>query len=181
MPETIHRCTTYLQARQPGAWRHTLGLVSDLGERLHDQTPRARAQILNQLLWDKAQSLLSTDEITAVVNRHMQGIARSRAIRSYAQSYALLVAAVVVLLGDEALTGDPHDALTLLLSDEPEHQDRARTLIQADRAGVHQAALAALPGFAFLLMARFTNDGLEGFMARDAFWATMLGRQNPCA
>ena len=37
--------------------------------------------------------------------------------------------------------------------------------------------LPAWPGCAFLLLIRSPSDSAESFLARDAFWAAMLGRR----
>ena len=89
----------------------------------------------------------------------------------------MLTGALAALAEADAVGSAPQ-ALTFLLSRKQEHRDAATAWIAMPAAteALH-AQLTTLPGFAFMLLTLYPDgNSAESFMARDAFWAAMLGR-----
>ncbi len=176
MLDVSERCAAFLRARMPGGWRPALDLVRLVAAGVGDQTPAGVARALDRLLWAKAQGMLTTAQVTAVVNRNARVARASPSIGAFVSAYGTLAAAVLLLLphGLQA-DPDPHAAWLMLLGEDGGRRDAGRDTIAANLE-LHADALAALPGIAFFLLARETSDCQIGLIARDAFWRTMMGR-----
>ncbi|MCB1885207.1 MAG: hypothetical protein KDG89_14615 [Geminicoccaceae bacterium] len=182
MLETSDPCTAFLKARMPAGWRPALDMVDEADSAMRGLACwRGRAAVLDRLLWAKAQTTLTSDQVTAVVNRQAYLVRRFAAVRSFAAAYATLVSALLLRLGEAPDPADPYGRLFLLAGDGAEEREAALAALAAATDDAPLAALATLPGLAFLLLARHQDDGLVGFLARDAFWLAMLGRRGPCA
>jgi hypothetical protein len=70
----------------------------------------------------------------------------------------------------------PEQALCFLLSEDEAQSDAARDWIERCDGARLERYLSRLPGFAFVFLAASPSDSAASFMARDAFWAAMLGR-----
>jgi hypothetical protein len=133
-----------------------------------------RAAILDQAFWAQAEASLDADEVTALANRGATGAAVEHT-RSFARRLACLAAAVLELLDEEVAVAGTEHALTLLLSLDEGHKARALDWLDAQPPTELGTVLAALPGYAFALMALYPNDCARGFLARDAFWRALHG------
>ena len=147
----------------------------ELARRLQYLDWQDRAKLLDEYLWIEARTRLSTDGVTAVVNRHPEIFRRGHPAVAYATWCTAIVASVLQLLGEDGRADCAEHALTLLLSRWPAHQDSADAWLERATPEDLQRELAKLPGYAFLLLTLSPNDSAESFIARDAFWTAMLG------
>jgi hypothetical protein len=164
-----------LAAILPGSWQAALAAAEELAWRLQYLAWPDRAKLLDEYLWMEARARLSTDGVTAVVNRHPETFRRAHPAVAYATWCTAIVASVLQLLGEDGRAGCAEHALTLLLSRRPEHRDAADAWLVGATPEELQRELARLPGYAFLLLTLCPNDSAESFIARDAFWTAMLG------
>lgn len=164
-----------LAAVLPGSWKAALAAAEGLARRLQYLSWPDRAKLLDDYLWVEARSRLSTDGVTAVVNRHPETFRRGHPSVAYATWCTAIVASVLQLLGEDGRASCAEHALTLLLSRRAEHHDAADHWLAQVTPEQLQRELSKLPGYAFLLLTLSPNDTAESFMARDAFWAAMLG------
>jgi len=164
-----------LAAALPGTWRAALAAAEELAHRLQYLSWPDRAKLLDEYLWAEARARLSTDGVTAVVNRHPETFRRGHPCAAYATWCTAIVTAVLALLDERDRALCAEQALTLLLSRRADHRQAAELwLAEATPEELHRE-LARLPGYAFLLLTLCPNDTAESFMARDAFWTAMLG------
>ncbi|HMR29460.1 MAG TPA: hypothetical protein PKA13_00960 [Geminicoccaceae bacterium] len=165
-----------LPTTTPEAWRDARTEAAHLARRLQYLTWPDRARVLDEYLWERVRVALSSDLVTAVINRQCQSHPDAARVAAHAgYCSAVLTGALVTLAEGRGVGGVPH-ALALLLSQKQEHRDAAIAWIAETAAtGALQAQLTRLPGFAFMLLTLYPNDSAESFMARDAFWAAMLG------
>ncbi len=135
-----------------------------------------RARALDAFCWAEAQRRLSTEEITGVVNRQPAMLRRSERVRAYAEATSAALAGCLLLLGEAEVVESEATALTYLLTGHQPLLRAAMDWIEAGGGGRLRDSMVRLPGFAFLFLILYPNDSAESFMARDAFWAAMLGR-----
>ncbi len=135
-----------------------------------------RARILDRYCWSEAQRCLSTEEITGVVNRQPRALRQCENVRKYAEATSAVLAGCLELLAEERAVEGEMAALAFLLTGHPPLLDAALTWIEAGDGHRLRDSMVQLPGFAFLFLILYPNDSAESFMARDAFWAAMLGR-----
>jgi hypothetical protein len=164
-----------LAASLPGSWRAALAQAQELARRLQYLGWADRAKLLDEYLWAEARARLSTDGITAVVNRHAQTFRRPHPSTAYATWCSAIVTTVLLLLDEPGPVAGAPQALTFLLSQRPEHRAAVSDWLPGVAPEELQRELAGLPGYAFLLLTVCPNDTAESFMARDAFWTAMLG------
>lgn len=164
-------------ATVPDAWRDARAEAARLACRLQYLTWPDRARVLDEFLWDRVRVALSTDEVTAVINRQTQRPLQVERVTAYAGYCSTVLTAMLTTLGESGPVGNAAQALAFLLSQKDRHREAAVDWIAATAAtAVLQAQLTGLPGFAFMLLTLYPNDSAESFMARDAFWTALLGR-----
>jgi len=168
-----------LAAALPGSWQAALAAAEELARRLQYLSWADRAKLLDEYLWSQARARLSTDGVTAVVNRHPETFRRGHPCAAYATWCTAIVTGLLSLLGETSPASCAEHALTLLLSRREEDRNAADGWLARTTPDELQKELARLPGYAFLLLTLFPNDSAESFMARDAFWTAMLGRAGP--
>lgn len=157
-------------------WRGARDEAASLARRLHYLGWPDRAAQIDEFLWSRARSTLSSDQVTAVINRMAGQHDDSAGVTAYvAYCGAVLGGALVVLADLAPIRCDAH-ALALLLTDREDAQRTALEWLERDGGAPLAGALAARPGHAFLLLARSPSDTAHSFVARDAFFAAMLGR-----
>jgi hypothetical protein len=160
----------------PEAWRDARSEAARLARRLQYLTWPDRARALDEFLWERARLALSSEEVTAVINRQIQGHAQADRVAAYARYCSAVLTAMLAALAEAGPVGGAPQALTFLLSQKDEHREAAVGWIAATAAtAILRAELTKLPGFAFMLLTLYPNDSAESFMARDAFWTAMLG------
>lgn len=164
-----------LAERLPGQWRTALATAEDLARRLQYLSWADRAKLLDEYCWTQARVRLSTDGVTAVVNRHAEVFKRGHPSGAYATWCSAIVASVLLLLDEPGPVVAAEQALTHLLSAHPPHRAAVDGWLGERTPAELQRELARFPGYAFLLLTLCPNDTAESFMARDAFWQAMLG------
>jgi hypothetical protein len=161
--------------RAGDGWRDLCDDALELAERLRFLPWDDRARILDGYCWSRAQRELSLDEITGIVNRQVRYLRQSPAARRYADCTSGAIAGALMVLGEAGRVASHTAALVHLLSGEPAMQEPALAWLAAAGSDGLRPAMARLPGFAFLFLVLYPNDSAESFMARDAFFAAMLG------
>ncbi|MCB1969412.1 MAG: hypothetical protein KDG54_03295 [Geminicoccaceae bacterium] len=166
----------FLQDQLPHGWEAARDRAAELVAQTEFLTWPDRAAVLDTFLWKRARTMLSNEEITAVINRlrHCQG--GSYAVLEYATVCGSILTGVVLQLKEPGEIASPFHTLTFLLSRKVEHQQLGARWVQALGQKALEEAMSTLPGYAFMFLATYPNDSAESFMARDAFWAAMLGR-----
>ena len=177
MIEQDLRATHYLRGVLPDSWDRAADLVGQLAEEIRYLPWPDRARVFDRVLWGEARAQLAKEDVTAIVNRQTASVAHPAQLAAYTLFCRATITATLMLVEDT--TGIDHEAAALIhfFSLERRHQELAVDWIGA---GQHQAELAsglcAWPGCAFLLLILSPSDSAESFLARDAFWAAMLGR-----
>lgn len=157
-------------------WREVYEAARDLAERLRFLPWQDRARQLDAWCWQRAQTQLSLEQITGIVNRQARFLRETPAARIFADRTSGVVAGTIFGLGEAGRISCHSAALIHLLSGEPVLQQPAVAWLAAAGSEGLATAMAQLPGFAFLFLVLYPNDSAESFMARDAFFAAMLGQ-----
>ena len=162
----------YLRDVLPAAWNRAATMAALLAARTRYLPWNDRAAAFDEFYWAEARRRLATDDITAIVNRQAAPTAAPERIDAYGRFCGAVTAAALMQLDEGQAPADPAAALIHFFSLEPAHREAA-----AEWMGeAHQVGLAAWPGCAFLLLILSPSDSAVSFLARDAFWAAMLGR-----
>ena len=166
----------YLRGVLPDRWDEAAGEAERLahGTRYLPWGDRARA--FDEFFWGEAKSRLTTEDVTAIVNRQAGSLADPARVEAYTRFCRASAAAALLLLGDPPRVHDEAAALVHFLSLRREHQEAALDWIGDGHHTLLAGRLPSWPGCAFLLLILSPSDSAESFLARDAFWAAMLGR-----
>ncbi len=175
MSADLAQLSAMLAAALPREWRSALVAAEDLAQRLRYLNWSERASVLDGYLWAQARERLSTDSVTAVVNRHAEVFRPGHPSRTYALWCQSILTGVLILLEEAGPITCAPQALTCLLSAAAEHRRLVDAWLAETTPEQLQRELSRLPGYAFLLLTLCPNDTAESFMARDAFWTAMLG------
>ena len=135
-----------------------------------------RAQRVDEYCWSEAKRRLSTEVVTAVVNRQLQHVADPATLTEYTRHCQATITAALLILDDAKSIDSEPAAILNYLSLEPSHREAAAEWIAEGRHEPAFRRLATWPGCAFLLLAISPTDCAESMLARDAFWAAMLGQ-----
>lgn len=166
----------YLRDVLPAAWNRAATAAALLAQRARYLPWQDRAGAFDAFYWAEARRRLATDDITAIVNRQAGRRAEQERIDAYGRFCGAVTAATLLQLDDRAAVADVAAALIHGFSLEPAHREAAQEWIGAGHHLGLAASLASWPGCAFLLLILSPSDSAESFLARDAFWAAMLGR-----
>lgn len=148
-------------------------LAQRLARRIEFLTWQDRARVIDEFLWSQATDRLTSDEVTAVVNRQPTAAAQA-ALDHYLATCRTVISLTLERLAEPA--GDSVEAaLTHRLSLDPSLRAQAEDRLQQLPRGDIQNMLVSLPGFAFLGLALSPSDSSDSFAARDAFRRAMLG------
>lgn len=175
-PALAGRPTAARPVAPPGEADEIAAQALRLARELQYLTWPDRARALDGLLWASARAMLTSEEITAVINRQPLHAARGGRIAAYAARCSTFAATLLAALGERGAVGEELQALTMLLSEAEADREAAVAWIERHGCGAIEAQLAGLPGYAFFFLTVHPNDSAESFMARDAFRAAMLGR-----
>lgn len=167
---------TVLDAAPPGRGEAALRQVHTLVPRLAYLGWPDRGKILDEFFWGEASRGLSPDIVTSVINRQSHVFRPGHPSRAYAAYCMPIVAGALLMLGEKPEVRQTEQALSMALSSERSHREAARHWLELDHYEQARESLAQLPGYAFLFLTVHAQDGVESFMARDAFWVAMLGR-----
>ena len=110
------------------------------------------------------------------MNRHPGRLAAPERVEGCGRFCGAVTAATLLQLAEPVRVVEAAAALIHLFSLETAHREAAQEWLGAqDHSGL-ATSLAGRPGCAFLLLILSPSDSAESFLARDAFWAAMLGR-----
>lgn len=165
-----------LRAGSPDEREKALERARGLARQIEYLTWPDRAKCLDAFLLAEAGVRLDADGWTAVLNRHPAVFRDGHPARRYAGHCGAMLAAVLLLLDEPPALRCVEQAFTWLLARCPELQEAAVAWIAGHPGIPLQARLERLPGYAFFFLTAFPGDSAESFLARDAFWKTMLGR-----
>lgn len=135
-----------------------------------------RARVIDDFLWSEATSRLTSDEVTAVVNRHPD-TARST-VDHYTSSCRAVISLTLDGLGEAPGSGGLDAMLTRRMSLDPVARYEAIEWLERQDGRLVRQRMAGLPGYAFLTLALSpsdSSDSSDSFEARDAFHRAMLG------
>ncbi len=135
-----------------------------------------RIRAFDGLFWSEAKQRLAQADVTAIVNRQTGSLVDAAQVELYSRFCGAVVAATLLLLDEPTHIADEGAALAYYFSQDPAHREAALDWMGAGHQLGLVDRLPAWPGCAFLLLILSPSDSAESFIARDAFWAAMLGR-----
>jgi len=157
-------------------------MAADLVRQLEYLPWYGRADTFDTYFLRQAEAMLRPKGLTELISGERPGcdsiaarVLDERATRFATWSRAI-VSAVLLELAERFEVGNPHQALTYMLSGDL-RLAKAGALWTAEHGMAPvERALRELPGYALVLLAASPNDTAERFMARDAFWAAVMKR-----
>ena len=171
------RAVRYLRQALPDDWDRAATTATGLAEATRYLPWSDRARLFDDFFWAEVKRRLSSEDVTAIVNRKAGPLSAPDRVDDYTRFCAAVVAATLLLLAEPVRVEDEAGALVHFLSLEAEHREAALDWIGAGHHLGFDQRLPSWPGCAFLLLIRSPSDSAESFLARDAFWAAMLGRR----
>lgn len=166
----------FLRGLLPTGWEAAAGHARRLAEETRYLPWADRARVFDRFLWAEAGDRLAKEEVTAIVNRQRPGGDGAARVAAYALFCRGVLTAALLLIEDTAAIDHAAAAVVHSLSLDRRHQDAAADWMGHDRRDALASGLRGWPGCAFLLLVAAPNDSADSFLARDAFWAAMLGR-----
>lgn len=166
----------FLRGILPEGWSEAAAQASRLAEATRYLPWCDRARVFDRFLWAEAQARLCEADVTAIVNRQASAIREPQAMAAYTLFCRSVLTAALLHIEDGLAIDQVAAALFHKLSLDPARQHQADDWIAHGHADALASSLRAWPGCAFLLLILSPSDSAESFMARDAFWAAMLGR-----
>jgi hypothetical protein len=170
------RAVSYLRNTLPEDWDRATDVAGRLAEEVRYLPWSDRARALDAFFWAEARERLTTEAVTAIVNRQAAAIADPAPLDRYTRYCRAIVAATLLTLEDSARIEDEAAALVHFFSLDRVHQEAAVEWIGDGHRALLERRLPSWPGCAFLLLILSPSDSAESFLARDAFWTAMLGR-----
>jgi hypothetical protein len=170
------RATRYLQNVLPDGWNEAVEAAERLAEQMRYLPWSDRARLFDGFFWAEAKRRLTNADVTAIVNRQPSSLAHPVRVDDYLRFCRATVTAVLLLVNDPLRVNDEAAALAHFLSSDRDHQEAAVSWIGDGHEALLARCLPGWPGCAFLLLILSPSDSAESFLARDAFWAAMLGR-----
>lgn len=177
MIEQDLKAVRYLRRALPRDWERAAATAATLAEAGRYLPWSDRARLFDDFFWAEVKSRLSNEDVTAIVNRMTGLLTAPDRVDVYDRFCAAVVTATLLQLAEPLRVDDEAGALIHFLSLEPEHREAALDWIGAGHHLGFDQLLPSWPGCAFLLLIRSPSDSAESFLARDAFWAAMLGRR----
>jgi hypothetical protein len=166
----------------PESWRFASQIAVELARQAEHLAWAGRSEIFDVWFLRQAETLLGVTGVNRLISGEPAAddppraeSVEERRLRFGTWSRAVITA-VLVELPEEPAVGNPHQALTHLLSGELRLARMAAGWTAAHGVAPLQHALRELPGYALVLLAASPNDTAERFMARDAFWAAVMKR-----
>jgi hypothetical protein len=170
------RAVRCLRGILPDGWDQALDAVAELTEEVRYLPWADRAKAFDRFFWAVARSRLTTEDVTAIVNRQSGSVSDPARIEAYTRYCRAIVTATLLSLDDSKSCDDAAAALVHFFSLDRTHQEAAVDWIGNGHHAEFAGRLPGWPGCAFLLLILSPSDSAESFLARDAFWAAMLGR-----
>ncbi len=166
----------------PESWRFAHQMTIDLARQVEYLTWAGRVESFDTYFLRQAEGMLRPTGITELVGGAPEPPSAGggrRELDERAARFAIwgraIVTAVLFELDEQAEVSTPHQALAYLLSRDLMFARAAARWTAVHGMSPVEAVLRRLPGHALLLLAASPNDTAERFMARDAFWAAVLG------
>lgn len=169
------RALHYLRRLLPDEWDRAADVASQLAEDIRYLPWADRARSIDAFVWHEARARLTKEDVTAIVNRQAASVAEPGRVDSYLRFCRGVVTTILLLLDDAAQVEHEAAALMHFFSLEDRHQEAAVAWIGDGHHERLAASLPSWPGCAFVLLILSPSDSAESFLARDAFWAAMLG------
>lgn len=171
-----------LRRELPDSWRFAHQMAVDLVRQVEFLSWSDRADAFDTYLLRQGEGMLRPKGVTQLVTGPsgdgLDADARreleARAARFVTWSRAT-VSAVLLELDERAEVFDSVQALTYLLGRDLVFAKAAALWTAEHGMAPIEDALRHLPGYALVLLASSPNDTAERFLARDAFWAAVLG------
>jgi hypothetical protein len=170
------RAIRCLRGILPEGWDEALDMVGELTEEMRYLPWADRAKAFDRFFWAAAKSRLTTEDVTAIVNRQSGSVSDPARVEAYTRYCRAVVTATLLSLDDSRSCDDEAAALVHYFSLDRTHQEAAVEWIGNGHQVELEGRLPNWPGCAFLLLILSPSDSAESFLARDAFWAAMLGR-----
>ena len=170
------KAVRYLRQEVPEDWDRAAdaaGLLAETGRYLPWSD---RADAFDAFFWTEAKRRLASDDITAIVNRQAALLSEPVRIEAYATFCGAVTAAALLQLDEPLRVEDEAAALIHFFARSEPHREAALAWIGDGHHLNLASRLPAWPGCAFLLLILSPSDSAESFLARDAFWAAMLGQ-----
>jgi hypothetical protein len=181
-PSRARNARRCLQRVLPESWRLAHQMAVELAREAEHLAWAGRSEIFDGWLLRQAETLLGVTGVNRLIGGEPAAVAplgtaivEERRLRFGRWSRAVITA-VLAELPEEREVGNPHQALTHLLSGELHLARTAAGWTAEHGVAPLQHELRALPGYALVLLAASPNDTAERFMARDAFWAAVMKR-----
>ena len=149
--------------------------AAELARRLEFLPWADRAAVLDDYYWRQANARLSHELITVVVNRCGCDTAASRKLEGFVRYCRTVTTAVLLRLDEAVQVTSGAAALTWRLSQVEAQCQAAEAWLDAGHQDEAALELRSRPGYAFLLLGMCPSDSAASFMARDAFFAAVLG------
>ena len=169
------RVERFLRSVLPDGWEPAASQAAQLAEGLRYLPWCDRLRAIDGFLWAEAQARLVEGDVTAIINRQMRSIREPLRLASYTLFCRAVITAFLLELGEDE-PAEPAAVVLHQFSLERQHQDAATGWLGREPADGLAPCLRAAPGCAFFLLILSPSDSAASFLARDAFWAAMLGR-----
>lgn len=166
----------------PESWRFAHQIAVDLARQVEHLAWAGRSEIFDIWFLRQAETMLGVTGVDRLISGEpaTQDVPRAETVQERRLRFGTwsraVVTAVLVELPEEPAVGNPHQALTYLLSGELLLARTAAGWTAEHGVAPLQHALRELPGYALVLLAASPNDTAERFMARDAFWTAVMKR-----
>jgi hypothetical protein len=170
------RAVGYLRGVLPESWDRAAELAGQLVEEIRYLPWADRARTFDAFFWSEAKACLPTEDVTAIVNRQAAALPDQARVEAYSRFCRAVVTATLLQLSEQVRVEDEAAALVHFFSLDHTHQEAAIDWIGDGHHALLAHGLPSWPGCAFLLLILSPSDSAESFLARDAFWAAMLGR-----
>lgn len=169
------RVERFLRSVLPDGWQPAAEQAAQLGEGLRYLPWCDRLRAIDGFLWAEAQARLVEGDVTAIINRQTRSIREPLRLAGYTLFCRAVITAFLLEVGE----GEPTEAPAAILhhfSLEQRHQQAAEGWLGREATDGLASCLRSAPGCAFFLLILSPSDSAMSFLARDAFWAAMLGR-----
>ena len=170
------RAVRYLRGEVPTEWDRAADAAARLAKTGRYLPWEDRAHAFDEFYWAEAKRRLATEDVTAIVNRQSAKLVGPDRVEAYRRFCLAVTTAALLQLDEPVRVEDEAAALVYFFSHHDPYHDAAVTWIGEGHHLGLAGRLAAWPGCAFLLLILSPSDSAESFLARDAFWAAMLGR-----
>lgn len=177
MARNIDRVAEYLKRNLDEHWTDADANAEVLSDEIGGLDWACRATTIDWFFWQLGTRMLDEAAAEAVIDRDLGAMRAAPQVGRYVEVAQHTLAAVLIRLDDNPLhIEDPYQAVLFALSPLAVHHAAYDDWMVTGDLHALAAAFRDLPGHAFLCMAKSFDDSAALMLARDGFWATMLGR-----